>query len=305
MDELGHDRLVRRLATMLVKLNQGESLSPRDLASEFGVNLRTVQRDLNVRFSYLPLERIAGRYRLDPVFLGKLSTKDVEKFAGLAGVNGLFPSLSEEFLRDIFDARMQSALLVKGHHYEDLSGKEDTFKKLECATLAKRKVSFRYRRDLGVKLYAAVEPYKLVNNKGIWYLAAKDLDKLKTFTFSRIESLLVTDFAFTHDQAVEKTLLEQESIWFSETKTEVLLQISPEVAGYFKRRSLIANQVIVEEQTNGALVVKTLVGHSNQILPIVRYWLPHIRIISPKNIRAEFENGLRAYLETCTTTKFR
>jgi hypothetical protein len=29
-------------------------------------------------------------------------------------VRGLFPSLSDEFLRDIFDTRIQSALLVKG-----------------------------------------------------------------------------------------------------------------------------------------------------------------------------------------------
>ena len=44
-----HDTLVYRLAQMLVKLNQGEKLDPQELASEFGVNLRTIQRDLNVR----------------------------------------------------------------------------------------------------------------------------------------------------------------------------------------------------------------------------------------------------------------
>ncbi|MFO1279514.1 MAG: hypothetical protein U1F04_08010 [Burkholderiaceae bacterium] len=42
---------------MLVKLNQGEKLNPQALADEFGVNLRTIQRDLNVRFAYLPLQR--------------------------------------------------------------------------------------------------------------------------------------------------------------------------------------------------------------------------------------------------------
>ena len=62
-----------RLAQMLVKLNQGERLDPQALAEEFGVNLRTIQRDLNERFAYLPLEKIDGRYHLDPAFLGKLS----------------------------------------------------------------------------------------------------------------------------------------------------------------------------------------------------------------------------------------
>ena len=53
-----HDTLVYRLAQMLVKLNQGERLDPQALADEFGVNLRTIQRDLNERFAYLPLEKI-------------------------------------------------------------------------------------------------------------------------------------------------------------------------------------------------------------------------------------------------------
>lgn len=43
-----HDTLVYRLSQVLTKLNQGESLDPQALADEFGVNLRTIQRDLNV-----------------------------------------------------------------------------------------------------------------------------------------------------------------------------------------------------------------------------------------------------------------
>lgn len=86
---LNHDTLVYRLAQMLVKLN------PQALADEFGVNLRTIQRDLNVRFAYLPLQKTDGYYHLDPTFLGKLSIKEVDRFAGLAGVRGLFPSLSD------------------------------------------------------------------------------------------------------------------------------------------------------------------------------------------------------------------
>lgn len=99
MTSSNHETLVYRLAQILVKLNQGERLDPQALADEFGVNLRTIQRDLNVRFAYLPLEKKEGRYHLDPAFLGKLSTRDIERFAGLAGVRGLFPSLSDEFLK--------------------------------------------------------------------------------------------------------------------------------------------------------------------------------------------------------------
>jgi predicted DNA-binding transcriptional regulator YafY len=295
-----HDTLVYRLAQILVKFNQGEKLDPQALADEFGVNLRTIQRDLNVRFAYLPLQKNGGRYHLDPAFLGKLSTRDIERFAGLAGVRGLFPSLSDDFLRDIFDTRIQSALLVKGHHYENLAGKEATFRQLEQAIIARCHVTFDYAKDEGTKSYASVAPYKLMNHKGIWYLAARDGDKVKTFSFTKIEHLRLLDSHFAADPDIDKTLAEEDGIWLGEDKKEIVLKIASEVAGYFKRRRLIANQVIEKELEDGGLIVSAKVGHLNQVLPIVRYWIPHIRIISPEYLQAEIEKGLADYLSRTT-----
>jgi predicted DNA-binding transcriptional regulator YafY len=292
-----HDTLVYRLAQILIKLNQGEKLDPLALADEFGVNLRTVQSDLNVRFAYLPLQKTDGRYHLEPAYLGKLSTRDIERFACLAGVRGLFPSLSDDFLGDIFDNRIQSALLVKGHNYEDLAGKEEIFRMLERAIVSRCHISFEYAKDDGDKSYSAVAPFKLMNHKGIWYLVARDGDKLKIFSFAKIERVIVLDTRFAHDPKMDTMLKEEDGIWLVEEKREIVLQIASEIAGYFKRRKLIANQVIEKELEDGGLIVSAKVGHENQVLPIVRYWIPHIRIISPEGLQKELEKDLRKYLE--------
>jgi predicted DNA-binding transcriptional regulator YafY len=292
-----HETLVYRLAQILIKLNQGEKLDPLTLADEFGVNLRTIQRDLNVRFAYLPLQKSDGRYHLDPAYLGKLSTRDIERFASLAGVRGLFPTLSDDFLGDIFDSRMQSALLVKGHNYEDLAGREDDFRRLERAIVARCHVSFDYRKGDEPEPHTAVAPLKLINNKGIWYLVARDGGKLKTFSFSKIDQLIQLATHFSHEHATEKMLQEEEGIWLGEEKKEIVLKISRDVAGYFKRRKLIANQVVEKELEDGGLIVSAKVGHQNQVLPIVRYWIPHILIISPEGLQGEMEMELRSYLD--------
>ncbi|MCX7275421.1 MAG: WYL domain-containing protein [Burkholderiales bacterium] len=298
MSESNHDTLVYRLAQILLKFNQGESLDPADLADEFRVNVRTIQRDLNVRFAYLPLQRVDGRYRLDPAYLGKLNTRDIERFAGLAGVSGLFPSFSDDFLRDIFDAQMQATLLVKGHHYEDMSGKEDLFRQLEQAIVSRRRIGFRYTREDAEKIYADVEPYKLLNQKGIWYLAARHEGKLKTFAFTRISGVHMSDQAFVPDPDVERRLTQEDGIWFTDQPQEVVLRVAKEVAGYFKRRNLIANQVIQMELQDGGLIVSARIGHLNQILPIVRYWIPHIQIVSPEGLQADLEASLSEYLRS-------
>ncbi|TLM69406.1 MAG: WYL domain-containing protein [Deltaproteobacteria bacterium] len=291
-----HDTLVYRLAQILVKLNQGEKLDPLTLADEFGVNQRTIQRDLNVRFAYLPLQKTGGRYHLDPTFLGKLNSRDIERFAGLAGVRGLFPSFSDEFLRDIFDSRMQSALLVKGHNYENLAGREEDFRQLERAIVARRRIAFDYRKEAGDKAYTDVEPYKLVNHKGIWYLAARDGDKLKAFAFGKIVTIRLLDTTFAHDPEIERQLREEDGIWLGDKK-EIVFKVTSEIAGYFKRRKLIANQVVEKELEDGGLIVSARVGHVNEVLPIVRYWIPHIRIISPEGLQDELERELRVYVE--------
>lgn len=296
MPSANHDTLVRRLVMILVKLNQGEALEPKALADEFNVHLRTIQRDLHERFNYLPLEQHQGKYRLALSALGKLTLKDVNDFAGLAGVKGLFPALSEEFLREIFDNRVQASVLVKGHHYEDLRGKEQDFKLIEQAVAVHRTLAFDYPAKEGFKHYE-VEPYKLVNNKGVWYLAAKHQDKLKTFSFTKIESAALKSATFVPDPSVDDQLSAEDGVWVSETPVEVVLKIDKAVAPYFKRRTLVANQKITQELADGGLILSAKVGHLNQVLPIVRYWIPNIQIISPEGLQEEFDLTLRSYLQ--------
>ncbi len=287
-----------RLVQILRKLNQGEKLNPQVLAEEFNVNVRAIQRDLNERFAFLPLEKVDGRYRLYPTFLGKLSLRDVERFASLAGVRGLFPSLSDDFLREIFDARIQTALLIKGQSYEDLGGKEILFRQLEQAILECHTISYAYQKDEGTKTYAHVQPYKLVNDGGIWYLAGKDGDKLKAFTLVKIDRLQVDDATFIADPTVHKTLTEEDGIWLNQKKLEVVLKITGPAASYFRRRKLVANQVIEKELEDGGMIVSAKVAHVNQILPTVRQWIPNIRIISPEGLQTEMEAEIRAYLNS-------
>ncbi len=286
-----HDKLAVRLTQILIKLNNGEKLEPKKLAEEFNVSLRTIQRDISDRFNYLPLKNEQGLFSLEPYYLGKLNQNDIKRFSSLAGINGLFPGLKSDFIREIFDTHIQQAYLVKGHHYEDLSSKTGAFKQLEQAILTQNEINFQYK----TKTYTKVQPYKLVNHKGIWYLAAQDKTKLKTFCFSQVESLVVNHEIFKRDPAINARIEQEDSIWFGE-KREVVLKVDSSVAHYFKRRSLIPNQHIDKELEDNSLIISTLITHDNQILPIIRYWMPNISVISPNDLREALFESLREYI---------
>lgn len=293
-----HDTLALRLTAILRKLNDGEKLAPQALAEEFNVGIRTIQRDLTERLAFLDLEKANGTYNLPARNLGKLNFADLQRFASLAGVSGLFPSLDSGFLRSLINAHIQntSALLVKGPNYEDLGNKRPQFEQLEQAIQERRLISFTYQKDTGPKNYTAAEPYKLINHDGVWYLAAVDNGQIKAFTFSKIEMLDVSLACFLRELSHEKMLLDEDSIWLNVNKTEVVLKVSKPAAHYFLRRKLIGGQTIEKELEDGGLIVSGKVAHPNQILPIVRYWLPNVRIISPEGLQADMEREMRGYL---------
>lgn len=297
MTKPDHDLLAFRLASILMKLNAGERLDIAKLAEEFNVHKRTIQRDLQERFAFLPLEKIDGLYSIEPAYLGRITYRDVERFAGLAGIKGLFPGLDTQFCRELFDSRTNDTLNVHEGSYEDLRQRMPDFRTLQQAISQRRKVRFLYQKP-DERKWVEVAPYRLINNTGIWYLAAADDGQPKSYAFSRISSLNPLTDTFTPDPAIIALLDQEDSIWLKEKKTEAILAVSPVVASYFRRRKLIAQQVIEKELENGGLIISGKFAHPNQILPIVRYWIPHVKIISPESWQAEMQQELQAYIDS-------
>ncbi|WP_234194328.1 helix-turn-helix transcriptional regulator [Pseudacidovorax sp. NFM-22] len=293
-----HDTIARRLAEILIKLSRGESVTPEGLAQEFNVHLRTIQRDLNSRLGALPWVKKDGRYSIDPAVLGRLTYTNVDRLVSLTGLQGMFPTLSKEFLNTLFASQDPPAWLVKGPHYQDPSGYGEVFSALQQAIAEGRLISFRMA-DRPSRVYDSVAPYRLINMKGVWYLAAVHNGKCKTFGLSKLEGVLRSDDRFDKDPQTEAWIQQLDGVWHSQEERSVMLAVSPEAAPYFHRRPLLPHQNITRQGEDGALEVTTTVGHPNQVLPVVRFWIPHIRIVSPPEWQADLERSLRSYLNGC------
>jgi len=141
-----------------------------------------------------------------------------------------------------------------------------------------------------------LKPYKLVNNNGIWYLVGDDNSKLKTFTVNKIKNMQLTNKEFTIIDEF-KTIIEQnQATWFSQDKIDVILQIDISVASYFKRRDLLPNQKILEENDK-YLLLSTTVSYDDEILRVVRSWIPHIKIIKPLYLNDKLYKELKEFIK--------
>jgi predicted DNA-binding transcriptional regulator YafY len=287
------DALARRLAVLLLKLNHGERLSPAALARELGVAAATLRRDLSRRLAFLPLERERGGWRLDAAFAGRLSTRDIEHLAALAATRGAPPA--QELLRELFEGRVQRNFLA-GTRTAVPAEHPALARALEDAIVAHRRIDFELLKDAQrLQAYADVEPYRLLRHKGAWYLAARDAGQFKTFSLARMRRLQVSPRRFDPDPATERVLADDETLW--QARERVVLRVSPEAAPHFRRRKLIASQKLERTLEDGGLLLSVQAAHAGQVLPLVRYWMPHLRIVSPAAWQAELERGLAQYLE--------
>lgn len=289
-----HDTLAIRLAGILLQLNEGEALCRYDLAAQFGVSERTIYRDLS-RLADVVVRLPDGRYQLAKEHQGKLQPRDLEAFAKVTGVSRLFPNGGHRFFRSLLAPDEQRNFLVKAHHHENAEPHDQQFRQLNKAI----------RQQLQCRLIYADKPrslcpYRLINNKGIWYLAATEKSQLKAFTLGRISAVHITELPFTPQQAVQRQIEEDDDIWFSKTKTSVQLSVAPAIAYYFLRRPVVPGQQIVQTLASGELRVSSTISHANQILPTIRYWIPHVRVLEPAWLAEQLTRELEHYLHSAT-----
>jgi len=287
-----NETLANRLIDILTRLNSGEKLTINTLAESYDAHPKTIRRDLvRLESCNLPIQKEGKYFYLDPTYLGKLKFKDIQSFARISGIRHLYPKLDVSFIRELLDSRVYDA---KGYFVEDASQFKTLFDVFGEAIRSHQQIGFLYKGEPRV-----VEPYKLVHHHGCWYLAAVSKDELRAYRLSRIELIGhqdgLTDFKPT--QAILTQLEDEESIWFGQEKQEIILTVHADVALHFQQRQLLPEQNVIKLLDDGGLLLSSRITHITQILPLVRYWIPHLKIVNPEGLQGEMEMGLKEYLD--------
>lgn len=279
-----------RMTELLLKLYQNEKVTAKSIAEEYGIHERTAFRYLE-KLANITEQDNEGRYQLTSSYQSDLTKKDLQQFAEFIGIEGLFPKLDNSFITALLQTLAQGSFTVKGINYEDNKSKLPVFQQLDHAIKIHKQCRMDYKNKS-----RTVQPYKLVNYKGIWYLAAVEDDILKAYNLSKINLLHVQgDSSFIPDPAIEKRIEEEDSIWFSEEKHEVVLKVNSASAYYFKRRKLFPGQDIIRQLDDGGLLVSCQMSHPNQVLPLIRYWIPNVQVISPAFLEQRLKQEILDY----------
>ena len=275
-----HDTLAKRLGLILTRLNTGERLTLADLSMEFNVTQRTLQRDFNERLNYLPIERDGSTYFIDVKYLGRQGKQDVKPILEMLGLSSIFPSFDALSFTRLNDNQV-APFLFRELKIEDVSSYEETFKLLTSAIQNNQIIRFCYKQ----KTYRDVSPYRLVNDRGWWYLAAIHNDTLKSYKVAQVSKVDVASQHFKRRKEVDDHVIDGSMIWLTDSPIEVVLRIDTSIASHFRNTNILPEQKLLKILDDDSLLVTSSITNQKQIIPILKYWLPDIEILSPVELK--------------------
>ncbi|WP_291590610.1 helix-turn-helix transcriptional regulator [Comamonas sp. UBA7528] len=287
------EKLAQRISGILAQLHQGNHLDKHVLADRFQVDVRTIERDLAERLDGIVERNAQGHWQLVHAARGAIPARHLTEYARLSGTQHLFPDSSRPYLLQQLDKPgNRRTMQVQPAATEDLGATTPYFARLAAAIDHCFECRFEYKGKV-----RRVQPYRLIHKQGIWYLAATDGERLKNFSVALVTGLEVDDGCRFSPKPEHHDYIDgKDDVWFTSETVEVILRVAPVAAHYFTRRALLPRQRH-RVHADGSLIVTSQISHLQQLLPVVRYWLPHVRIVQPTQWHEHLVSELKQALE--------
>lgn len=274
-----------RLANILTRLFNEEVLNKHDLAKEFGVATKTIQRDINERLHMLPVEKNRkGDYFLDSKYIKK-NNETLKKLIRVFDIKTIPARLSDDLLNELLD---ENKSLVKMNNSIETKNISENYEIAMMAILKNKELKGIYNGKSRI-----IKPYKLVNHQDIWYLLALD-EKIKSFALYKFKNLRLGN-SFIVDESIKQKIDSSENSFISLDSKEVILELDSIAKGYFLERKILSNQTIIDNKLN-KLIIKTKVDFDDEIIRLVFKWIPHIKILEPTYLANELKSRLNNYI---------
>lgn len=273
-----------RLATIILEAYLYGEVDKYELASRFKVSERTIYRDLN-SLNLILEHKGNSKYGFSTVV-------EYYKMISFFGIDKYLPDFSQSFLKSIPETIQNRSVLIKfnGIEHKIKSYLKTHYERIRYAIDNKRECYILYKSK-----NRTIYPYKLICHNTIWYLNAIEEGKLKSFSLNRIEWLDVSKKTFLPDNNIVNMLMESKDPWTSHNYFHARVLVSKSIADYFKRRDVLPNQCIVDESSD-SLTISCSAMSEKQILPLIQYWIPNIKVLEPEWLKIKFEQNLRDYI---------
>ena len=282
-----------RLLQILGILSKEQRLNRDELLGRFGIDIRTFQRDIKKIKEECNLDITRskdGFYYLNRGLEadGSLSFNDIKLFAKNSGFGDIYPSLDDETITDALNidfSKFYSINNQAGKNQKELSAIFDDLRKA-----IKEHLELNFYYDGKERL---VKPYRLDFVDGIWYLLGDEKTKLKSFSLLKIKKYQILG-GFEPSRIFLHRIKENDLEWISQNIKIARILVLPKAREYFERKNIFKSFKILKDDNNGILL-EVRFAFDDELLNVVKAWIPYIKIIEPQELNAKLKNSLLEY----------
>ena len=302
----------QRLKLIIEYIDKNPNCSTQDITNAIShhkkVTSRTIQNDLKYLKENWKDGKITSKRGIHKIeIFNKIPKKVIQEqpkiFLKLAleHLENL-SDLSNEYqtlVKELNLQNLQNPYYIKPEDYQPIDTDDDEVQELHQAIKTDTNIAFNFKGK-----YFHVEPYRLVNFDGLWYLYGRDIEEKesndhKTWLLKDIEDIEIfyNEKHDTTDEEIEEDLKQAHSAQFIPDKSfDVLLKVDAKVADIFRQKNHLPNQKSTI-QKDGSLLVTSTISTYADIDPEVKSWIPYIEVIEPLEYREKLHQELSKYIK--------
>lgn len=297
-----YEKLFSRLTKILERLYNGEVLQSSELAKDYDVSVRTIQRDFIERLEpSFPIERNGIKWKMiDGHKLAR--TKIQREIIVLDIMENMTKSLGTEIftksknllskLKNDEESAFYTKLL-----FEDMSKNITDFEKLETAIKKQKVINFIH--DNKKKF---MKPYKILNLDGYWYICGVNTktNRLTNIRISKTSLISVTDEYFVKlsdiDDKVKTAITGNFKPYRKLQNVELLIEDEP---NHILKKIPISStlKVIDRSDIEGWIHISLQVTDLAEITPFIKKNMPKVFVLSPQKLRERILNDVNEYIK--------
>lgn len=313
----------KRVLELLKRFNDGQKVSIESLQNDIywwndskqkPMSEKSIRRDLTVLKEHFPesFELIRGEkgcYKaitkdaFDNFINPELLSLMVQTF-NIANKSDMFDNLD---LNDTDKKILESKIKETNALYEFKTKPLET-KRSDRVILTSCERAIKFQKCITIEYNGnkfEVKPYRILFFNENFYLGCEiehESLEFAMYRVSKIKSIEDTTKTFHKNYEIDDFIKDMQTPFstyrrdYKKHLIDVKLEVSKEKAFFFKLKSYLKSQKILEEKEDGSLIVGYKVTQEYEMEELVKRWIPHVKVIEPVSLRDKITDELKEYL---------
>lgn len=300
------DKILSRLINILKQLSDNKRPKVKELAQQFCVTERTIQRDLYQRLLYFPIEKnennelkFINEFSIEQSFLD-----DDEMFVTYLALSKIkdenphFEEKIQKILKKLLKPHHKSTHMIDDSKAQNRNIHVSNFISTIQEGIIKNNILIVEFEDHSIEIKA----HRVIENKNSWILLAHDISdkKTKVIYLNNVKNIYKQKKKFKTKKSFDEIVNNTHSDFFTTYEIkEFEVRVNKDIAQHFLHNKILPSQEILQFHKDGSLTLKFCAENENEVQSIISNWLPHLTITKPKMYNKMIIDKMQAYINTC------